>query len=233
MAKPVERQKARELREAGMPYKRIAARLGVSPGTAYAWTRDIELTEEQKEANLRGPRGPLNPEDVRRRAEAWAARCRSRRAASQQEGRLTALRSDPLHLAGCMLYWAEGGKRRNAIQFTNSDPRMVAFFRAFLVDALGIAPEDIHLSINVYTNNGMGIDQIERYWLDLLALPKSSVRGHMLNHMPTSSSGRAKNKLPYGVARLSVHQTEKVQHVYGAIQEYAGFEEPAWLDCSY
>ena len=64
-------------------------------------------------------------------------------------------------------------------------------------------------------------------------LPKSSVRGHMLNHMPTSSSGRAKNKLPYGVARLSVHKTEKVQHVYGAIQEYAGFDEPAWLDCSY
>ena len=55
----------------------------------------------------------------------------------------------------------------------------------------------------------------------------------MLNHTPTSSSGRARNKLPYGVARLSVHQTAMVQHIYGAIQEYAGFEEPAWLDCSY
>ena len=216
-----------------MPYKRIAARLGVSPASAYAWTRDIELTEEQKEVNLRGPRGPLNPEDVRRRAEAWAARCRKRRAASQREGRVAARRSEPLHLAGCMLYWAEGSKGRNAIQFTNSDPRMAAFFRRFLVEALGIAPEDIHLSINVYTNNGMGIEQIERYWLDVLELPTSSVRGHMLNHMPTSSSGRAKHRLPYGVARLSVHKTEKVQHVYGAIQEYAGFEEPAWLDCSY
>lgn len=216
-----------------MPYKRIATRLGVSPSSVYAWTSDIQLTEEQKAANLRGPRGPLNPEDVRRRAKAWAARCRQRRAASQQEGRAAARRGDPLHLAGCMLYWAEGGKGRNAILFTNSDPSMVAFFRRFLVEALDIAPEDIHLSINVYTNNGMSIDQIESYWLDLLKLPKSSARGHILNHMPTSSSGRAKNKLPYGVARLSVHQTEKVQHVYGAIQEYAGFEEPAWLDCSY
>jgi hypothetical protein len=224
---------ARELREAGMPYKRIAASLGVSPSSAYAWTSDIELTDEQKAANLRGPRGPLNPEDVRRRAEAWSARCRQRRAASQREGRAAARRGDPLLLAGCMLYWADGGKRRNAIQFTNSDPRMVAFFRTFLVDALGIAPQDIDLSINVYTNNGMSIEEIERYWLALLDLPKASARGHVLNHMPTSSSGRAKNKLPYGVARLSVHQTEKVQHVYGAIQEYAGFEEPAWLDCSY
>jgi hypothetical protein len=233
MTKPAERQRARELRQAGMPYKRIATRLRVSPSSVYAWTSDIQLPEEQKAANLRGPRGPLNPKDVRRRAKAWAARCRQRRAASQQEGRAAARRGDPLHLAGCMLYWAEGGKRRNAIQFTNSDPRMVAFFRKFLVNALGIAPEDIHLSINVYTNNGMSIDEIERHWLALLDLPKASARGHMLNHMPTSSSGRAKNKLPYGVARLSVHQTQKVQHVYGAIQEYAGFEEPAWLDCSY
>jgi hypothetical protein len=233
MAKPLERQNARELRAAGMPYKRIAASLGVSPSSAYAWTSDIELTDEQKAANLRGPRGPLNPEDVRKRADAWSARCRRRRRTSQEEGRAAARRGDLLHIAGCMLYWAEGGKRRNGIQFTNSDPRMVAFFRTFLVGTLGIAPEDIHLSINVYTNNGMSIDEIERYWLVLLDLPKTSARGHMLNHMPTSSSGRAKNKLPHGVARLSVHQTEKVQHIYGAIQEYAGFEEPAWLDCSY
>jgi hypothetical protein len=233
MAKPLERQRARELRQAGMPYKRIAARLGVSPSSAYAWTSDIRLTEEQEAANLRGPRAPLSPEGLRRRSKAWAARCRLRRAASQQEGRNAARRGDPLHLAGCMLYWAEGAKARNAIQFTNSDPRMVAFFRRFLVEALGIAREDIRLSINVYTNNGMNIDQIERYWLDLLDLPKTSVRGQMLNHMPTSSSGRAKHKLPYGVARLTVHRTEKVQHVYSAIQGYAAFDEPAWLDCSY
>jgi hypothetical protein len=230
VAKPVEREIARRLRRAGIPYKRIAARLKVSPSSVHLWTKDIELTAEQKAANLRGPRGPLNPEDVRRRAQAWAARCRERRAASQEEGRVAARGWDPLHLAGCMLYWAEGGKGRNAIRFTNSDPHMVAFFRKFLVEALRIAPEDISLSINVYTNNGMTIDQIEKYWLDLLALPKSSARGHILNHMPTSSSGRATNKLPYGVARLSVHQTAKVQHVYGATQEYAGFEEPAWLD---
>jgi hypothetical protein len=216
-----------------MPYKRIAAQLGVSPSSAYAWTSDIQLTEEQKAANLRGPRGPLNPEDIRRRADAWSARCRQRRAASQQEGRAAARRGDPLHLAGCMLYWAEGARARNAIHFTNSDPRMAAFFRRFLVEALHIPPGHIRLSINVYTNNGMSIDQIERYWLHLLDLPKSSARGHMLNHMPTSSSGRAKKKLPYGVARLSVHRTEKVQHVYGAIQEYAGFDEPVWLDGAY
>jgi Homeodomain-like domain len=233
MAKPLERQRARQLRKEGLPYKRIAARLGVSPSSVYLWTKDIELTDEQVAANLRGPMGPLNPEHVRRRAAAWAARCRAVRTVSQDEGRSAARAGNLLHLAGCMLYWAEGAKARNAIQFTNSDPHMLRFFRRFLVDALGIEPPDIHMPINVYANNGMGIEEIERYWLNLLDLPKSSTRGHMLNHMPTSSSGRAKNKLPYGVVRLSVHRTSLVQHIYGAIQEYAGFDEPHWLDCSY
>jgi hypothetical protein len=212
-----------------MPYKRIAAELRVSPSSAYTSTKDIELTPEQKRANLRGPTGPLNPDRLRRAARSWAARCRARRAICQADGRTTARQEDPLHLAGCMLYWAEGTKSRHSIQFTNSDPRMLALFRRFLVESLGVPRDRVCLAINVYTGNGLTIDQIERYWLDLLDLPKSSVRKHAINHMPTSSSGRARNKLPYGVCTLRVHNSWMLQHIYGAIQEYGGFDEPAWL----
>lgn len=41
---------------------------------------------------------------------------------------------------------------------------------------------------------------------------------------------RRKNKLPYGVCTVQVCSTELVQHVFGAIQEYSGFDNPAWLD---
>jgi hypothetical protein len=196
----------------------------------HTWTKDIELSEEQKSLNLRGPRGPQNPEFVRRRAESWAAKCRAARLASQQDGRQAAREGDQLHQAGCMLYWAEGAKGRNTIKFSNSDPHMALFFRRFLTDALAIELDEIVMTLNVYTNNGMTIDEIERYWLDLLSLPDTAVRKHTLNHMPTSSSGQAKNKLPYGVCTLRVGSTWMLQHIYGAIQEYAGFDEPAWLD---
>jgi hypothetical protein len=129
-----------------------------------------------------------------------------------------------------MLYWAEGAKSRNSIGFTNSDPQMLLLFRRFLTEAMAIEHDEILLAINVYTNNGLTIEQIERYWLDLLDLPATSARKHMTNHMPTSSSGRACNKLPYGVCTLRVHSTWMLQHIYGAIQEYSGFDEPAWLD---
>jgi Homeodomain-like domain len=229
--KIAERQTARILRAKGMPYKRIAAELGVSVNSAYRWTRDIELTPAQKQANLRGPNGPLNPDRVRRAAASWAARCRAKRAAYQADGRAAAREQrDPLHLAGCMLYWAEGTKSRNNIQFTNSDRHMLLLFRRFLTDALGVERDRICIAINVYTGNGLTIQRIERYWLDLLGLPKSSLRKHAINHLPTSSSGHAKNKLPYGVCTLRVHDTRMVQHIYGAIQEYGGFAEPRWLD---
>jgi len=94
---------------------------------------------------------------------------------------------------------------------------MVVFFQRFLIEGLGVSREQILFSINVYTNNGMTLREIERHWLDLL----------------TSSSGRAKNKLPYGVCTLRVHNTWMLQHIYGAIQEYGGFDEPLWLDGAY
>jgi hypothetical protein len=223
-------RKAREFRQAGVPYKRIGAALKISPATAFAWTRDIELTPEQQARNRRGPEGPQNPEAQRKRAAAWAARCRARRAEFQEEGRRRARSKDLLHQAGCMLYWAEGAKSRNCAKFANSDPRMTLLFRRFLTDALGVDRGEIRLSINAYTNNGLSIDEIERFWLDLLDLPRDAVRKHTLNHLPTSSSGRAKTRLPYGVCFLIVDRTWVVQHIYGAIQEYAGFEEPRWLD---
>jgi hypothetical protein len=217
------------LRCEGVPYKRIAAALKISPATAFAWTRDIALTPEQEEHNRRGPEGPQNPESQRRRAAAWAARCRARRSEFQAEGRARAREGDLLHQAGCMLYWAEGTKGRNCVKFVNSDPQMVLLFKRFLTEAIGIDSDAICLSINAYTNNGLTIDDIERFWLDLLDLPVRSVRKHTLNHMPTSSSGRAKTRLPYGVCSLAVHRTSVIQHIYGAIQEYGAFEEPRWL----
>jgi hypothetical protein len=130
-----------------------------------------------------------------------------------------------------MLYWAEGSKSRNSTVFANSDLPMVVLFVRFLRDAMGVAPEDITVRLNVYLTNGLTLREIEDHWLWALELPRSSLRKPMINHTPTSSSGRKRNKLPYGVCTIRVKRsTWLVQHIYGAIQEYAGFDEPRWLD---
>jgi hypothetical protein len=125
---------------------------------------------------------------------------------------------------------AEGTKARNTVKLCNSDPNMLAFFRRFLVESLEVDPRRLTLRLHVYLGNGLSIEEIERYWLDLLELPQRSLRKHAVNPLPTSSSGSKKAKLPCGVATVALHSTEAVQHIYGAIQEYAGFDEPRWLD---
>jgi hypothetical protein len=230
--KPREKEEARRLRrDEGMALKRIASRLGVAVSTVHLWTRDIELTSEQLERNRSGPGGPMNPEDVRRRAETWRRVNRERRLAYQLEGRRRARERDPLHMAGCMLYWAEGAKSRNVLRFANSDGPMVRLFARFLRESLAVTNDRFRFHLNVYTNNGLSIEEIESHWIDLLEVPRTSLRKHQLDHYPTSSSGRKRRRLPYGVCTLGVaRSTPELQHIYGAIQAYCGFDEPAWLD---
>jgi hypothetical protein len=166
-----------------------------------------------------------------RRALPVAERWREKRRHYQDEGRLRARRGDPLHEAGCMLYWAEGDKKRNVASVTNSDVHLLRFFRRFLTECFAISPGDLAFHLHVYDDNDLSLQQIEDYWLEALNLPRACLRKHQINLRPTSSNGRRGNKLPYGVCTLRVlRSTRLVQHIYGAIQEYGGFEEPSWLD---
>jgi hypothetical protein len=227
--KPRERHEARQLRrEEGMAIKRIARKLGVSPSSVLIWTADVELTGEQRQENQRRERA--NRESFGSRAESWSRTARDRRRGWQREGRARARLGDPLHEAGCMLYWAEGTKSRNQLAFSNSDQNMLRFFGKFLRESLGVDPKDFRLRLNVYTNNGLSLVEIEDHWLIALAAPRSCLRGHSLNAYPTSTSGQ-RRRLPFGVCALRVaRSTRLVQHIFGAIQEYARFEEPRWLD---
>ena len=211
--------------ETGAPLKQIAAELGVSVSTVHGWTSDIVLTAEQRARNLARP-----GQAARILAEGRIRQARRVRLEYQLEGRRRAREGDPLHAAGCMLYWAEGAKDRNQPRLANSDLELVRVFVRFLKESMGVKPEDFSMRLNVYTNNGRSIEEIERYWLDALELPRSCLRKHTLNHLPTSSSGKKKS-LPYGVCTVGARGgTAIVQHIYGAIQEYAGFDEPRWLD---
>ncbi len=51
-----------------------------------------------------------------------------------------------------------------------------------------------------------------------------------VNRYSKHSQKKRRNKLPFGTCRLVVCDTRIVQSIYGAIQEYAGFERPEWLD---
>jgi transposase-like protein len=226
--KTEERKRAREMRrERGLAITEIARCLGVSKSSASLWVRDIQLTEEQHEA-LRGQNAAYNRQ--RKGREVATANRRTERVRAQEHGRLLARRAIPDHIAGCMLYWAEGAKDRNAVRFSNSDPDLVRFFVTFLRAHFDLADKDIRVTCNLFADHLERQQEIEQFWLDTLGLPEASLCKSVVNVYSKYSKKKRKNRLPYGTCRVVVSRTRVVQHIFGAIQEIGGFERDAWLE---
>jgi transcriptional regulator with XRE-family HTH domain len=226
--KPEKRAEARRLRrEAGMSLRAIAEQVGVSKASVSLWVRDIELTVDQQAALLaKNParNGQLLGMKVRRE------RCRDRRIVAQQHGRELMRRGHPTFVAGCMLYWAEGSKSRNAAQLVNADADLIQAFLGFLRQAYDVPDERVAFSVNCFLGNGLSLEEIQSWWLTRLDLPAGCLRKAVVNRPSPASKHRKGHVLPYGTARITVHSTFIVQSIYGAIQEYAGIDRPEWLD---
>ena len=216
------REQARLLRQQGKSVREITTILNVSKSAVSNWVRDIVLTEDQVQ-NLKAKQKQYGAQNSGARANYHTAR--KKREAYQQAGRQKALENRPLHLAGCMLYWAEGAKARNAIYFANSDPDMMQLFMRFLREEFHVQDDAIRLLIHCHFDDPAEIQRVERYWLDLLRLPTSALNKTQVK----KGSDTRKNRLMNGICSIRVFSTELTHHIYGAIQEYGGFDNPAWL----
>jgi AcrR family transcriptional regulator len=223
-----ERDEARTLRrDHGMSIGEIARAIGVSRSSVSVWVRDVELSAAQRES-LRARNPALNGQLAGVRAR--AAKERTARLVAQEQGRRLARRREALHAAGCMLFWAEGSRHRNTVRFTNSDPAMVAFFAAFLRRYFDPPERSMRVACNLFADHVNRQRAVEDFWLGVIGLPRSCLTRSTVNvHSPDSGRTRL-NVLPWGTCRLTLHSTAVVQHLYGAIQEYGGFERPEWLD---
>ena len=224
--KTAERKQARTLRAArGLSIREIAALLGVSKASVSVWVRDIELTNAQREG-LASRNPALDPNFNGSRT--MARRALGARLACQADGRALGRRGDPDFVAGCMLFWAEGSRDRNAVKFTNSDPEMLAYFMRFLRRYFAVSDDMVTVWCNLFADHAERRVEIEQYWLDKLELPRASLGKSTVNVYSKHSSKLRKNVLPYGTCRVSVHRTSIVQSLYGAIQELGGFDRPHW-----
>ncbi|HVM16448.1 MAG TPA: helix-turn-helix domain-containing protein [Gaiellaceae bacterium] len=222
-----ERELARRLRrEEGLSVKEIERRLGVSRSSVSVWVRDVRLTPEQRERLRR-----TDPAHDGHAAAAAARRAtfRARRAAAQERGRALAREPDALFAAGCMLFWAEGSKRRDAVILVNSDPEMLRFFVWFLRRYFDVPDEKFRVSCNLFADHAARQHEVEAHWLDVLGLPRGCLLKSTVNRYSPHSKRKRLNMLPFGTCRVAVNSVEIAQQIYGAIQEYGGFERPEWL----
>ncbi len=216
------REAARNLRAQGCSVKEIAQKLAISRASASVWVRDIVLTPEQI-AYLKQRQGRIEGQHTGARANEQKFREQRRR--YQEAGRQKAREQRPLHLMGCMLYWAEGSKHKNSTYFVNADPHMMRLFGRFLREELDVTPDEMSIHVHCHTTDPDEIHRMETYWLELLDLPREALRKTIYKQGSTTRHTSLMN----GLCGLRVNRTEITQHIFGAIQEYGGFEHPDWL----
>src|ERR1700722_2295314 len=221
--KSEQREQARNLRSQGLPIKKIAKMINVSPSSVSVWVRDIELTNEQIE--ILKQQNPIINRQINGSKER-SNKARAIRLEYQKNGKLEAKNENLLHQAGCLLYWAEGSKSKNNCSLINSDINLLKLFIRFLRECFHLDKNQFTITINCYTNNGLTKIEIENYWLEALQLDRSCLRKGQENNRPRSATNFVRhNKLPYGMCCLTVKKSTKIiQHIYGAIQEYACFD---------
>ncbi|MCX5450943.1 hypothetical protein [Streptomyces nigrescens] len=175
------RARARELRKQGLTYDRIQVELGCSKSSISLWVRDLP-----KPKPLRTPAEQARIAREKRWERELAVRDRERRetksAATQEVGDLS---DRELLFAGAVLYWAEGAKdkpykRREHVQFVNSDPGVIEVFLAWL-RLLGVEPERIAYRVMIHMT--ADVEAAERYWaelvgVDVAALQKTTIKKH-------------------------------------------------------
>ena len=224
-----EREEARRLRsEHGLPVNEVARRVRVSVSSVSLWVRNVPLTAEQ-EAVLEA-RNPVRNGQMRG-ARNNSERCRRLREAAQAHGRDVARAGERAFIAGCMLYWGEGSKRRNQACLCNTDVDMLATFVAF---ARRYYPaetaERATFNVNCFLNNGLSLEEIEQWWIERLGLPRSCLRAAAVNRPSSASQGKKHRLLLYGTGRFAISSTFVVQSFFGGIPEIAGMDRPEWLD---
>jgi hypothetical protein len=160
--KLAEQQQARQLRRTGLPLAEIAAYLGVSKSSVSLWVRDVEFAPIP-----RPPRGRRRaPNALQRRRQAEIDRL-------VEEGRATVgrLSEREFLVAGVALYAGEGAKRDGAVKFANSDPRMVAFYCAWLRRFFEI--DETRLRVRLYLHEGLDLAASVAFWSGLTGIPLS------------------------------------------------------------
>lgn len=157
--KVAEQERARELRARSWTLQQIADELGVGKGSVSVWVRDVEFEPIPRSgARTRGP----STLQLRKQAEIDELLEEGRR-------RIGALSEREFLVAGAALYAGEGAKRDGQTIFANSDPRMIAFFCAWLRHFF--EPDEQRLRLRLYLHEGLDLPAANAYWAAITGIP--------------------------------------------------------------
>lgn len=211
----------------GLSIGEISKKINIPYTTITRWVKKYPLTKEQDiQLAIRNPfykNGDNAP-------KIYSEKFKAERLKYQNEGReIVRLNNNSLLVTGAMLYWGEGAKSRNMLDFTNSDPYMIKIFIKFLQSELNVTEDEITIYIQCYTDI-CNISTIEDFWVKTTGLKRDNLRKSTINNYPISSKKTKIGKSKYGTCKLRVCNVKTIQTLYGFIKELSGIDDDdLWL----
>ena len=201
---------AKRLRQQGSSINEIATTLGAAKSSVSIWTRDVTLSNEHKVA-LR----------ARSHTEGAIEKRRLSRLSSEETKRASIIMSSydevgnvsqrELWLIGTALYWAEGGKTKRMVRFSNGDPAMIRLMMRYFRDVCMVPEERFRGHIHIHEN--LNISEAEEYWSSVSSIPLSSF--YKTYSKPNISSKGLRRTLPYGVFDIYVSDSKLFLKILG------------------
>jgi len=115
-------------------------------------------------------------------------------------------KTEPLFIAGIMLYWAEGKTTERApctLELNNSDPKLLEIYCHFLRNYLKISQLQLRARLFLYPD--LNEDKIKIFWSELLDIPLSQF---IKSYISESRSSVTKSKLQYGTCSVYINSKD-------------------------
>jgi len=207
-----DKRKAIELRIRGKTYKEIRAIIPNLPkSTLSGWLRNVRLTKEQ------GARLKKHLQEITYNARiktAWTKKKkkqeRIQKIFEEAKKEYPLLSKNPFFLIGLTLYWAEGSKSSECVQFSNSDPRLIKIMMKWFRKICKIPEEKI--KTHIYIHRVYRKENCEKFWSKVTNIPLSRFGKTTLKPTPH----KIKKNLDYkGVCRIDISDVNLLRKIIG------------------
>ncbi|MFZ2357606.1 MAG: helix-turn-helix domain-containing protein [Candidatus Omnitrophota bacterium] len=218
-----ERKRARELRHNGFSLREIADIIKCPKSSISKWVSDISLTSEQIErlelkqdkARAKAANHPNSPKQKWAKIRNDIINSGAKEIPSQYSLYM-------LKLIGAVLYWAEGYKAGvNMVNFSNSDPNMVALMMFFFRRVCKVPEEKFRGMVHIHPH--LDAEKAKKFWSKISGIPIGQF--HKTQFGISRASKHKRDTLPLGTFRIVVCDTRLLSRIKGWIK---GIEK--WVD---
>lgn len=225
--------KAYKLRMTGRSYNEITRLLKIPKSTLSGWFTDLELPKEatkrlKDRVHVSSIKGLL----ARNKNQTIIAEIRSKKMHDEGKKLIKNIGKRDLLIIGTSLYWAEGYKRpvvvrgktrtSHRVSLTNSDPDLICIFLKFLREICKIQDEKITIWIRYFEHQDPVY--LLNFWQKRCNISYSNFRKTLQTVSISSQRKKSYNSLPFGVAQISVNNTNLYHKIMGLISGVAKFK---------